>query len=361
MTLDPLRVDESAAGMRLDLFLARQFMDGTEPRLGLSRAAIQKLIAEGQITLNNAMTKASTRVKSDDRVDIYFLPPRETGLRAEALPLDILYEDADCVVVNKAPGIVVHPAAGRSSGTLVNALLHHCADLAGVGGERRPGIVHRLDKDTSGVMIVAKNMRAFHQLVAQFKNRTVEKEYIALVWGGMRGGPRERSIAPSVGPLGPKRMSSLHMGGRAREAITEWWVEERFSFDHHSAPLRAVTLLRLRPRTGRAHQLRVHLADMGNPLIGDKVYGRKRNGNAAKLVGDQIIIDSFPRQALHAEKLTLVIGQNLRRMQFVAPLPNDLQKLLLCLREREIEDRGARIVINARKGVDKRTALKYYR
>jgi len=357
MTLDPLRVDESAAGMRLDLFLARQFMDGTAPRLGLSRAAIQKLIAEGQITLNNAVTKASTRVKSDDRIDIYFLPPRETGLRAEALPLDILYEDADCVVVNKAPGIVVHPAAGRSSGTLVNALLHHCADLAGVGGERRPGIVHRLDKDTSGVMIVAKNMRVFHQLVAQFKNRTVEKEYIALVWGGMRAdrGTIDRAIGRHRSDR--KRMSSLHMGGRVREAITEWWVEERFSFDHHSTPLRAVTLLRLRPRTGRTHQLRVHLADMGNPLIGDKVYGRKRNGNAAKLVGDQII-DSFPRQALHAEKLTLVIGQNLRRMQFVAPLPSDLEKLLLCLREREIEDRGARIVINARKGVDKRTALK---
>src|SRR6266850_1167400 len=357
MTLDPLRVDESAAGMRLDLFLARQFMDGTAPRLGLSRAAIQKLIAEGQITLNNAVTKASTRVKSDDRVDIYFLPPRETGLRAEALPLDILYEDADCVVVNKAPGIVVHPAAGRSSGTLVNALLHHCADLAGVGGERRPGIVHRLDKDTSGVMIVAKNMRVFHQLVAQFKNRTVEKEYIALVWGGMRAdrGTIDRAIGRHRSDR--KRMSSLHMGGRAREAITEWWVEERFAFDHNSAPLRAVTLLRLRPRTGRTHQLRVHLADMGNPLIGDKVYGRKRNGNAAKLVGDQII-DSFPRQALHAEKLTLLIGQNLRRMQFVAPLPSDLEKLLLCLREREIEDRGARIVINARKGVDKRNALK---
>src|SRR6266850_937639 len=311
MTLDPLRVDESAAGMRLDLFLARQFMDGTAPRLGLSRAAIQKLIAEGQITLNNAVTKASTRVKSDDRIDIYFLPPRETGLRAEALPLDILYEDADCVVVNKAPGIVVHPAAGRSSGTLVNALLHHCADLAGVGGERRPGIVHRLDKDTSGVMIVAKNMRVFHQLVAQFKNRTVEKEYIALVWGGMRAdrGTIDRAIGRH--PSDRKRMSSLHMGGRAREAITEWWVEERFAFDHNSAPLRAVTLLRLRPRTGRTHQLRVHLADMGNPLI----------------------------------------GHNLRRMQFVAPLPNDLQKLLLCLRGREIEDRGLELSSMRAKGL----------
>ncbi len=205
MTLDPLRVDESAAGMRLDLFLARQFMDGTAPRLGLSRAAIQKLIAEGQITLNNAVTKASTRVKSDDRIDIYFLPPRETGLRAEALPLDILYEDADCVVVNKAPGIVVHPAAGRSSGTLVNALLHHCADLAGVGGERRPGIVHRLDKDTSGVMIVAKNMRVFHQLVAQFKNRTVtESACRAYTWVAERerrlpnGGWRNASLLITI-------------------------------------------------------------------------------------------------------------------------------------------------------------------
>jgi 23S rRNA pseudouridine1911/1915/1917 synthase len=350
MTLDQLRVDESAAGMRLDLFLARQFMAGSRPRLGLSRAAIQKLIAEGQITLNNSVTKASARVKSDDLIDICFLPPRETGLRAEALPLDILYEDFDCVVVNKAPGIVVHPAAGRSSGTLVNALLHHCADLDGVGGERRPGIVHRLDKDTSGVMVVAKNMRAFHQLVDQFKNRTVEKEYIALVWGGMRAdrGTIDRAIGRHRSDR--KRMSSIHRGGRAREAITEWWVEERFSFDRKSTPVRAITLLRLRPRTGRTHQLRVHLADMGNPLIGDKIYGRKRNGNAARLVGNRII-DSFPRQALHAEKLTLVIGQNLRRMQFVAPLPNDLQNLLLCLRGREIEDRGLELSSMRAKGL----------
>ena len=350
MTPDQLRVDESAAGMRLDLFLARQFMAGSTPRLGLSRAAIQKLIAEGQITLNNAVTKASARVKFDDLIDICFLPPRETGLRAEALPLDILYEDFDCVVVNKAPGVVVHPAAGRSSGTLVNALLHHCADLDGVGGERRPGIVHRLDKDTSGVMVVAKNMRAFHQLVDQFKNRTVEKEYIALVWGGMRvdRGTIDRAIGRHRSDR--KRMSSIHMGGRAREAITEWWVEERFSFDRKSTPVRAVTLLRLRPRTGRTHQLRVHLADMGNPLIGDKIYGRKRNGNAARLVGNRII-DSFPRQALHAEKLTLVIGQNLRRMQFVAPLPNDLEKLLQCLRGREIEDRGLELSSMRAKGL----------
>lgn len=350
MTLDQLRVDESAAGMRLDLFLARQFMAGTMPRLGLSRAAIQKLIAEGQITLNNAVTKASARVKSDDLIDICFLPPRETGLRAEALPLDILYEDSDCIVVNKAPGIVVHPAAGRSSGTLVNALLHHCADLDGVGGERRPGIVHRLDKDTSGVMVVAKNMRAFHQLVDQFKNRTVEKEYIALVWGGMRAdrGTIDRAIGRHRSDR--KRMSSIHMGGRAREAITEWWVEERFSFDRKSTPVHAVTLLRLRPRTGRTHQLRVHLADMGNSLVGDKIYGRKRNGNAARLVGNRII-DSFPRQALHAEKLTLVIGKNLRRMQFVAPLPNDLEKLLQCLRGREFEDRGLELSSMRAKGL----------
>jgi 23S rRNA pseudouridine1911/1915/1917 synthase len=239
MTPDQLRVDESAAGMRLDLFLARQFMAGSTPRLGLSRAAIQKLIAEGQITLNNAVTKASARVKFDDLIDICFLPPRETGLRAEALPLDILYEDFDCVVVNKAPGVVVHPAAGRSSGTLVNALLHHCADLDGVGGERRPGIVHRLDKDTSGVMVVAKNMRAFHHLVDQFKNRTVgtartESACRAYIWvaeqerrlpnGGLRNGfPSIASQLPCV----PSRCCAC---GRARgertssECILPTWA-----------------------------------------------------------------------------------------------------------------------------------------
>lgn len=324
MTPQYLRVDARYAGMRLDLFLTQYFMKGAEPNFGLSRAAIQKLIGEGQITLNGASAKASARLKLDDCVAVALRAPRESKLRAEAVPLNILYENADCIVINKDPGMVVHPAAGRVDGTLVNALLHHCPDLQSMGGERRPGIVHRLDKDTSGVIIAAKNMPTFHRLAAQFKNRLAQKEYLALVWGELK--PEQGKIDRPIGRhrSDRKRMSSLRAGGRLREAITEWWVERRFV---HNG--RSLTLVRLRPRTGRTHQLRVHLADMGFPLVGDKVYGRK--GGAIKL-GDSPI-EKFPRQALHAEKLTLVIRENGAPMRFVAPLPDDFAGLLELLRE----------------------------
>lgn len=324
MTPQHLRVDARSAGMRLDVFLTRYFMEGAGRALGLSRAAIQKFIGEGHVTLNSATAKPSARVKLDDRIEVTLSPARDSELRPEALPLKILYEDSDCVVVNKDPGMVVHPAAGRADGTLVNALLHHCPDLQGVGGERRPGIVHRLDKDTSGVIIVAKNMPTFHRLAAQFKNRTVEKEYLALVWGELK--PERGKIDRAIGRhrSDRKRMSSLRAGGRLREAITEWLVEERFAHDGKS-----LTLVRLRPRTGRTHQLRVHLADRGFPLVGDKVYGRK--GAAMKLDGS--LIEKFPRQALHAEKLTIAISENAAPMCFVAPLPDDFASLLARLRE----------------------------
>ncbi len=328
-TLGPLWIAKNFTGMRLDVFLAGRFAEGG-PENALSRAEIQRLVAEGQITLNGAMTKSSTRIKTNDRIDVRFMPVRETCLRPEALPLDILYEDSDCLVINKAPGIVVHPAAGRSHGTLVNALLHHCKDLAGIGGERRPGIVHRLDKDTSGVMIVAKNMLAFHDLVAQFKNRQVRKEYLAIAWG---------KLVPAAGridrPIGRhranrKRMSSLYVLNKARPALTEWQVLESLAIDRQSANCE-VSLVRLLPRTGRTHQLRVHLADLGFPLIGDKVYGHKRP-RAGRSSSDLSLLEDFPRQALHAEKLQITQPRTGKPMEFVAPLAPDLQALLDTLR-----------------------------
>ena len=170
-----LLIDVGSAGIRLDLFLADHFKPAKGSQRGLSRSEIQRLISEGQITLNGSATKASARIKSNDQINIRLLPPRDATIGSEELPLEILYEDADCIVINKAPGVTVHPAAGHWTGTLVNALLHHCPDLEGIGGVRRPGIVHRLDKDTSGVMIAAKNMLAYENLVLQFKNcRTKE-------------------------------------------------------------------------------------------------------------------------------------------------------------------------------------------
>ncbi|HEY7216895.1 MAG TPA: RluA family pseudouridine synthase [Candidatus Binatia bacterium] len=334
MLTEQFVVGQDSVGVRLDLYLARHLTIGVESRVGLSRAVIQKLIVDGYITLNGAATKPSARLKSDDQIRLLPLPPTETQLRAEALPLDILYEDRDCIVINKLPGVVVHPAAGRSSGTLVNALLHHCPGMVGVGGERRPGIVHRLDKDTSGVMVVAKSVPAYLQLVTQFRDRTVQKEYLALVWGEIK--PNQGIIDRAIGRhrSDRKRMSSLNVAGRTREAITEWRVDERFSLGQKCT----ATLLRLQPRTGRTHQLRVHLADMGYPLVGDKVYGRKRQP-APKPLGDPRI-DSFPRQALHAEKLTIELGWPARPMEFTAPLPRDFSDLLHDLRMHAVATHG---------------------
>ncbi|SRR5258706_5611630 len=344
-------VDEKSVGRRLDLFLSVGFAQA-EPDQRFSRAEIQRLIAEGQVTLNGAATKSSARLKVRDCVAVRSLPPRETAVQAEALPLDILFEDADCLVINKSPGIVVHPAAGRPNGTLVNALLYHCADLAGIGGERRPGIVHRLDKDTSGVMIVAKNMLAFQQLVGQFKNRTVQKEYIGFVWGAIH--PAEGRIDRPIGRhrSDRKRMSSVRILNRGREATTEWRVEERFAARKGNSHC-SVTLIRLRPRTGRTHQLRVHLADMGFPLIGDKVYGatvqRSRDVDPA--------LAKFPRQALHAATLAIDHVRTGKRMEFRAPLPNDMAQLLDHLRRltEGLKMSSGKIFST---GVDKERALK---
>jgi 23S rRNA pseudouridine1911/1915/1917 synthase len=331
--LEKLSVDRSGDGMRLDLFLSRYFTQSAKST-GLSRAEIQRLIEEGQITRNGATVKASARVKLDDRIDIRSLPARDGELRSEALPLDILYEDNDCIVINKAPGMVVHPAAGQWSGTLVNALLHHCPGMEGIGGVSRPGIVHRLDKDTSGVMIVAKNMATFHQLVSQFQSRTVRKEYLALVYGLTRAesGVINRPIGRHRSDR--KRMSSLHPMKKSREAVTEWSVEERFLLSSVARGGESgLTLLRIRPRTGRTHQIRVHFADLGYPLVGDRVYGRRANGRFQ--VAAEPVFERFGRQALHAERLCIHFGKTARPTEFVAPLPPDFAELLNNLRSRE--------------------------
>jgi 23S rRNA pseudouridine1911/1915/1917 synthase len=321
--LHQLVVDERAAGMRLDLFLARNFI--AAQNRDLSRSGIQKLIGSGQITLNGHKTKPAVRLKLNDLVQIREPVPSGVGLQPEALPLEIVFEDEDCIVVNKAPGIVVHPAAGRYHGTLVNALLHHCADLKGIGGEQRPGIVHRLDKDTSGAMIIAKNDFAFHELAQQFKSRTIEKEYVALVWGRLpsKQGVIDRPIGRHCSDR--KRMSSTRALGKKREAVTEWTVEQVYSVDDPVKGKCWSSWLRIKPRTGRTHQIRVHLADQGHPIVGDKVYGYKPSGGRGhgKLAG----LD-FPRQVLHAKKITFRHPRSGVLIASVAPLPPDISALL---------------------------------
>ena len=324
-------IDRGHVGMRLDLFLTHHLPGGWEME-ERSRSVMQRMIAGGQITLNGQRAKPGTRLKSSDLIEIHSVPLRDSSLNPEPLPLDILYEDEDCIVVNKAPGMVVHPVLGKQSGTLVNALLHHCRNLQGIGGERRPGIVHRLDKDTSGVMVIAKQGQAFHQIALQFKERRVRKEYLALVWGQV---DKERGVIDR--PIGRhrgdrKRMSSIHCLPRSREAITEWHVEESFKVGLRGHRFSSITLLRLNPRTGRTHQIRVHLADQGYPVVGDRIYGPKRQGLTKNPVEVPGLID-FPRQALHAERLGFSHPCTGVALEFHAPLPPYMQRLLDRLRQ----------------------------
>lgn len=348
-------LNRAHVGMRLDLFLTRELL-GPSGMGGLSRSVIQKMIEGGQVTLNGRRTKPGIHLKSGDLIEIQWIPPRETALEPEALPLEILYEDEDCIVLNKAPGMVVHPAAGKVRGTLVNALLHHCPDLQGIGGERRPGIVHRLDKDTSGVMIIAKHGQAFHQIALQFKERRVFKEYLALVWGKV---DREKGIIDR--PIGRhrrdrKKMSSIHFLSGMREAITEWQVEDSFRVGSPGHHFSWVTLLRLRPRTGRTHQIRVHLADQGYPVVGDRVYGRKKQSLARNQVEVLALID-FPRQALHAERIAFSHPRTGVTLEFRAPLSADMKELLDSLREWPV--RGE--LRKKEKGVDKEIGFSYHK
>lgn len=328
MSLHKAVVNDPSAGMRLDLFVTQYLTEAVE-QSGLSRSGIQKLIAEGKVTLNGRAAKSSVRLKVNDVIAIESYPAMKADLMPEALPLNILYEDEDCIVINKAAGMVVHPAAGRKKGTLVNALLHHCPHLEGVGGARRPGIVHRLDKDTSGVMIVAKSAIAFQRLARQFKDRQVKKEYLALVWGKLKD--RQGIINRPIGRhrSDRKRMSTVHCLSKKREAITEWSLEQSYQSQDYVRGSFWVSLLRLKPRTGRTHQIRVHLMDLGYPLVGDKIYGRKsgkgnRNGQVSPL-------DFFPRQALHAETLGIIHPRTGAPMEFRAPLSEDILGLLKTL------------------------------
>ena len=319
-------VDGETAGLRLDLFLARRLGSDGRPA-GFSRAEVQRLICDGRVSVNGRQAKASVRLKPNDTIRIQSLPLRDSSLLPENIPIDILYEDEHCIVINKAAGMIVHPATGRFTGTLVNALLHHCPDLGGIGGERRPGIVHRLDKDTSGVMVVAKTQNAFQRLGRQFKDRQVQKEYLALVWGRM---PADCGVIDR--PVGRhrsdrKRMSSRYPLAKSREAITQWQVEQLFKTVGDATSTIWVSLLRLRPQTGRTHQLRVHLTDLGYPIVGDRMYGHKRRDDArTNLSGN--VLDAFPRHALHAEKLSFLHPGNETYMTFCAPLPQDMQDLV---------------------------------
>ncbi|HIX84934.1 MAG TPA: RluA family pseudouridine synthase [Candidatus Megamonas gallistercoris] len=297
-------VNDLDANVRLDVFLSAQ---PDNP----SRSNIQKMILEGNVLVNGQIKRSNYKLRPADNIVMTYQPPQEIEAVPENIPLDILYEDSDIIVVNKARGMVVHPAAGVYTGTLVNALLYHCGDeLSGINGKIRPGIVHRLDKDTSGVMVVAKNDFAHNSLAEQIGSKTAVKEYVALVHGNIT--EEKGIIKANIGrhPVDRKKMAVVTSGGKP--ATTVFHVLERF---------KNCTYVKCRLLTGRTHQIRVHMAYIGHPLIGDPKYCNSKNKF------------DIQGQALHSLSLTLIHPRTNQEMTFSAPIPQDMQKLLKYFRQ----------------------------
>ena len=301
-------ITEEASRSRLDHFLSDKLQD-------LTRSRIKKLIEEGYVLLNGERAKAGAALRTDDTITVHVPESRPSQLTAEAIPLSILHEDADLIVIDKAPHMVVHPAHGHHSGTLVNALLYHCNDLSGIGGVTRPGIVHRLDKGTSGVMVAAKNDAAHRSLSVQFKDHTIGRVYLAAV----RGGPG-RDSGRIDKPLArhPKDRKKIAVREPGRRAVTEYLVLGRRE---------GISLVELTPGTGRTHQLRVHMASSGHPILGDLTYGGGVRSIQLKCAAAAGMIRSLKRPALHALRLEFDHPSTKRRMSFEAPPPGDLSGL----------------------------------
>jgi 23S rRNA pseudouridine1911/1915/1917 synthase len=309
-----LHITEKDQGRRFDRFLS-------ETDLNLSRSQAKNLIEKRTVLLNQKPAKPSARLKSGDTISGTLPQPQPLSLEPEPIPLTILYEDASMIVVDKPSGMVVHPAYGNPSGTLVNALLYQCKDLSGINGVLRPGIVHRLDKDTSGVMVVAKEDHAYQNLTGQFKNRTIEKKYLAITYGKFY---QEQGVIDSpIGrhPSQRKKMSTRTRKGRA--AVTRWKVLER---------LDGFTLLEIFPQTGRTHQIRVHFSSMGHPLLGDPLYGKKGRPGAIRDPVLKECMKRMNRQALHAHQLGFIHPETGEKVEFVAPIPQDMKEVLEWLR-----------------------------
>ncbi len=289
---------EDGNNERLDVFITRRIRN-------LSRSYAQKLIKKGYITVDGASQKSNYRVKMGETVRIFIPPPKKLEAKPERIPLDILYEDDDIIVVNKPKGMVVHPAPGNYSGTLVNALLYHCDNLSGINGKIRPGIVHRLDKDTSGVMVAAKNDSAHRKLVEQIKQRKIKRRYIALVYGCIK--EEKGTINAPIGrhPVNRKKMAVTDKN--SKHAVTHFEVLERF---------KDFTLIKVFLDTGRTHQIRVHMAYIGHPVVGDPKYSKAKN---------DIGLDT---QALHAQVLSLYHPATGEYMEFEAPIPEEFKSVL---------------------------------
>ncbi|MBI2491024.1 MAG: RluA family pseudouridine synthase [Candidatus Rokubacteria bacterium] len=309
-----LRVEPGAAGVRLDRWLAERLP-------ALSRAKLQALIADGHVRLDGRVPKPSHTLRGGERVEIEIPPPPAEALEPEATPLVIVHEDAHVLVVDKPAGMVVHPGAGHARGTLAAAALAHAPGIAGVGGPRRPGIVHRLDKDTSGLLVLAKTPAAYDALVAQLASRTVTRTYLAVVHGRVR---RDAGVIDA--PIGRHPHARVKMAvrpaGRGKRAVTRYRVLERF---------KEFTYLALSLETGRTHQIRVHLAALGHPVAGDDVYG------GGRVAPPPVAVDGY---ALHAAQLAFAHPATGAHLEFTAPLPARMERLLSHLRHSAAPGRG---------------------
>jgi len=303
-------IADDERGTRLDVFLSRHY----DP---VTRSRIKRMIDEGHVWVNGEHAKPAARLRGGDRIVAVRVEPRDAALTPEDIPLAIVYEDSAMLIVDKPAGMVVHPAAGNYSGTLVNALLFHCEDLSGIGGVKRPGIIHRLDKQTSGLMVVAKTDEAHNGLARQFKAHRVQKIYRTLVHGDIRGETGIVALPIGRDPKNRKKMSPRSRSGKP--ALTTWRVVRRFG---------DVTLLDVRIKTGRTHQIRVHLSAEGYPLVGDNVYGN--SGKRITALRDRelrAVLQGMKRQALHALRLGFCHPLNNDYMEFESPLPADMDDL----------------------------------
>jgi len=303
--MEPVVFTAEEKGQRLDVFVVERFPE-------LSRSHVQKLIEQGNVLVDGMVRKANYKLRGGEAVQVTVPQAEPISVEPEDIPLDILYEDKDIIVVNKARGMVVHPASGVYSGTLVNALLYHCQDLSGINGEIRPGIVHRLDKDTSGVMVCAKNDTAHLDLAEQIRTKTAHRTYWAIVHGNIK--EEAGIIKGNIGrhPTDRKKMAIVRENGKP--AVTHFKVLERFG---------EYTLVECQLETGRTHQIRVHMTSIGHPLINDPKYGPKKSSPFA-----------INGQALHSLQLTLTHPVTKEEMTFTAPLPTDMEKILTGLRNK---------------------------
>jgi 23S rRNA pseudouridine1911/1915/1917 synthase len=299
-----ISVTANESSHRLDLFLSR--------RLPISRTSVQRLIGEGLVLVNRRLTKANYKIHPHDQIEITIPGPTPIPIEPEPLSLDILYEDAHLLVLHKSAGMVVHPSPGHDHGTLVHGLLYHCRDLTGIGGRERPGIVHRLDKDTTGVLVVAKTDQTHEGLSRQFRYHTIQRTYVTLVCGVLKQDRGKIDVAIGRDTKDRKKISSRTL--RPRASVTEFKVIHRYP---------DATLVEVTPQTGRTHQIRVHFAHLQHPVAGDKTYGGSRTSHIGKV--------AIPRQMLHAQKLGFTHPATGETMVFSAPYPEDMEAILRAL------------------------------